>query len=98
MSQAPILQSAALLRARNATAPRRAAPAADFASTLAAAQQTQTVKGPMIPGRPATAATRVQPTAAPSVSGPIPFKDLIESAARKYGVEPAMLAGLVAQE
>ena len=37
-------------------------------------------------------------TAQPIPSGPVPFKAEIEKAARKYGVEPALLAGLVKAE
>jgi soluble lytic murein transglycosylase-like protein len=39
------------------------------------------------------------PTGALSVGpGPLPFADLIETAARRNGVDPALLAGLVKQE
>ena len=99
MTQSPILRSAALLKALSMSTPARRSTrvGTDFAATLAAAQS---VKGPMIPARtPVSTPTPVRSVAAQaSASGPIPFKDLIESAARKYGVDPALLAGLVKQE
>jgi soluble lytic murein transglycosylase-like protein len=37
-------------------------------------------------------------SSAPGLSSEVPFKDLIESAARRHGVDPALLAALVKQE
>jgi soluble lytic murein transglycosylase-like protein len=84
MTNAPILQSAALQRALSVAAGRQPAPTAQspgaFADTLHRAQR-------KVVSPPAT-----------SSKESIPFKDLIESAARRNGVDPALLAALVKQE
>jgi len=117
MTQAPILRSAALLKALAMTPVRRAAPSGDFASTLASAQTVQAARpapAPTTRTAPAASSSALhaplvhaafQPAAATpaststtSLSGDVPFKDLIEAAARRNGVDPALLAGLVKQE
>src|SRR5579859_1742283 len=97
MKNAPILRSAALQKAR-ALAPfvRRPAGATLFAARLSAAES------------PAPTQSRSTPTAlkaqsVPGVAGlrsgeAVPFQSLIEAAARKHGVRPALLAALVKQE
>jgi soluble lytic murein transglycosylase-like protein len=93
MTTAPILRSSALQRALAAAPARRTTAASgDFASVLASAQ---TVKGPM---QPARASAVPSSSSVPAVSGPVPFKDMIEGAARRNGVDPALLAGLIKQE
>lgn len=51
---------------------------------------------------PASAATTTAPVLAPSASGPgngtVPFQSLIEESCARYGVDPALLAGLIEQE
>jgi soluble lytic murein transglycosylase-like protein len=88
MTRAPIIRSAALQRALSAATGRGAlppTPPARFASTLAKTQ-----------AKPTTRATGV--ASAPIGSGPVPFAAQIEAAARKYGVDPSLLAGLVKAE
>jgi soluble lytic murein transglycosylase-like protein len=83
MTNSPVLRSAALQRAL-LTQPVRPVPAStsSFASTLSKVQTKTT-----------------PPVAAPtSSSGAVPFQDLISSAARKYGLRPELLAGLVKAE
>ena len=84
MSNAPILRSSALQRALALQPVRPAASTAPgaFAATLAKAQ-----------AKPATA-----PSVAVVAPGDLPYKDLITTAAHKYGVPPALLAGLVKAE
>jgi len=99
VTNAPIIRSAALQRALVAASGRIVAPpkaeVGGFAATLAKAQQTK------------PAALLVQsaprPQSAPAVaadigSGPVPFAAQIELAARKHGIDPALLAGLVKAE
>ncbi|HEY3060894.1 MAG TPA: lytic transglycosylase domain-containing protein [Chloroflexota bacterium] len=93
MTNAPIIRSAALQRALAAASGRGVAPpkaeASSFAATLAKAQQPKpTVARPH--GAPAIAAD--------IGSGPVPFAAQIEAAAKKHGVDPALLAGLVKAE
>jgi soluble lytic murein transglycosylase-like protein len=87
MTGAPILRSAALQRAL-ALNPTRRQPAAVqpafFANTLA-----KTLRGAS-----ATTSATEQSVGA----GPVPFADLIQTAARRNGVDPALLASLVKYE
>ena len=96
MTNAPVLRSATLQRLLALT-PAKAptlAPKSGFAAALARAQTR-----PATPAAPAKTAAPVQ-SAAPvaDVSGPIPYLDEITAAANKYGVDPALLAGLVKAE
>jgi len=97
VTNAPIIRSAMLERALAAASGRTAPPAAspsNFAATLAKAQGKSS--GTTSAGKPVTAAT---PVATASIgSGPVPYADLIASAAKRYGVDPALLAGLVKAE
>src|SRR5689334_15182333 len=89
MSGAPILRSAALQRSL-ALAPVKArtpTSRSGFAAALAKAQTQPT---------PVAAPPQTAPVS--DVSGPIPYLDEITAAANKYGVEPALLAGLVKAE
>ena len=90
MMNAPILRSSALQKSLALTPVRRAAPVGTFAATLARA-------GAKVP-------TPTKPPAASLVSadggipGSIPFQNEIAAAAAKYGLDPALLAGVVKQE
>jgi soluble lytic murein transglycosylase-like protein len=55
---------------------------------------------PLTPTSPATATTTPLPTtaAAGPGNGAVPFQSLIEESCAKYGVDPALLAGLIEQE
>ncbi len=97
-NNAPILRSAALQKALALAPVRRSsasAGGATFATSLSAAES--------------SAATRSRPTTPTSgkvlaaiyttdTARGLPFQSLIESAARKYGIRPALLAALVKQE
>jgi soluble lytic murein transglycosylase-like protein len=88
VTNAPILQSPALQRALAASSVRRAAPiptSTNFATTLARAE-----------ARPAASVSRAQPQ--PQGELNVPFGDLISAAAKKHGIDPALLAGLVKTE
>ena len=100
MTSAPILRSSELLQALSLTASRAPATSnASFASTLAKVQTRA----------PAPQAATLKPKTAPTfepapagvstdLNGPIPYHDQIVAAAKKYGVDPALLAGVVKQE
>ena len=113
MTDAPILRSAALQRAL-ALSPRRpttAAAATSFADTLTQAQSQAQSQG-QSQGQPRATAGSAQTrastaaawasasrlTTASVTSGPVPYADLIASAAKRHGVDPALLAALVKQE
>lgn len=87
MTSAPFIRSAALQRALNAATGKSVVPPAPprFASTLSKAQT-----------KPAVRAAAVAP--AQIGTGPVPFAAMIEAAAKRYGVDPALLAGLVKAE
>jgi soluble lytic murein transglycosylase-like protein len=88
MTNAPFIRSAALQRALTAATGKSALPVtppARFASSLAKAQT-----------KPAARTTGAAPVS--NGSGPVPFAAMIEAAAKKYGVDPALLAGLVKAE
>jgi soluble lytic murein transglycosylase-like protein len=97
MTPPRVIRSAALEKALAAASGKTVLPAggtngSSFAATLANAQA-------KTGGAPSTA--RATPTSAPVASvgnGPVPYAAQIESAAKKYGVDPALLAGLVKAE
>jgi soluble lytic murein transglycosylase-like protein len=107
MSNAPILRSAALQRAL-VTQPVRPAPIASptsFATTLAHAQSQSSKSSPSsstssssVARQPVTTAVESAVAAQLGAPGDVPFQDLITAAAKKYGVRPALLAGLVKAE
>jgi soluble lytic murein transglycosylase-like protein len=82
-------QTAASVRPPTALGQTRASAAAAWtaASRLSAPSASGT-------GRAQTVSTALQPVG----SGPLPYADLIASAARRHGVDPALLAALVKQE
>src|SRR5437868_9953240 len=101
MSTAPILRSSALQKALALTpvprGPVEGVSGVSFASTLAARLPAATGSAPR--PRAITTASSLRPVApALDTGGPIPFQKEITAAANKYGVDPALLAGLVKQE
>jgi len=89
------LRSAALQKALALAPVRRQAPAGTFASTLSSVESSVAIKAratTLAPGKILAATDATDATKA------IPFQSLIEGAARKYGVRPALLAALVKQE
>src|SRR5579872_508179 len=113
MTAAPILRSAQL-RNSLALIPVKAPTTGvgtSFAATLAKTQPTSSIAKPLAASARAVrtssgVAARVATGAAGSpatvpiadITGPIAFHDEIVAAANKYGVDPALLAGLVKQE
>jgi soluble lytic murein transglycosylase-like protein len=109
---APILRSTALQKALALPPPKRAPASPTFASTLsqtraqptsnatrASAAAQWTAASHLSPGTPARAAAAATPLGhSDSGDGAVPFTDLITAAAHKYGLDPALLAGLVKQE
>jgi soluble lytic murein transglycosylase-like protein len=95
MTGAPVLRSAALQKALALTPVRPPTTSAGngFAAALAKAQTRNTAGG----SRAAVTSETAPPTAADQ-SGPIPYLSEITAAANKYGVDPALLAGLVKAE
>lgn len=94
-NNAPILRSAALQKALALAPIRRQAASGTFATTLSAAESSAATRSratSLTPGKIAVV------TDATDTSRAVPFQSLIESAARKYGVRPALLAALVKQE
>jgi soluble lytic murein transglycosylase-like protein len=98
----PILRSTALQKSRALVPVRRTPVTGNFATTLSRV----TSKSPVSP-RPASppdaakarASVAVDAVAAPTGAvGSIPFQNEIAAAAAKYGVDPALLAGVVKQE
>jgi soluble lytic murein transglycosylase-like protein len=91
MSTAPILRSSALQKMLALTPARPPQPAgSSFAATLARARTKPNSTTPVT--RPMTVTPISVPTSA------IAFKDEIAAAARKYGLDPALLAAVVKQE
>src|SRR5260370_4255226 len=88
MTTAPILRSSTLQKSLALPTVKRSTSPTTFASTLAQAKAAPLSKKP--------AAAPVN-HAAPG-SGAVPFQDLLVAAAKKYGVDPALLAGVVKQE
>jgi soluble lytic murein transglycosylase-like protein len=85
-----IAQIQGMIGALGATAPPPVAPAGTssaFSQQLAAASATA----------PASPSAPVAPTTSPAAGG-AQFSTLIEAAASKYGVDPALLKGLIRQE
>ena len=98
----PILRSAALQKSRALVPVRRTPVTGNFATTLSRVTSKSPVS-PRLASQPdaakARASVAVDAVAAPTGPvGSIPFQNEIESAAAKYGVDPALLAGLVKQE
>jgi len=99
MTNAPIIRSAQLRQAL-AMVPVTRTPAAglSFAATLKTAQRNPHMTLPKAaPPRPATPTGTVAPTPS-TISGPVPYLAEITAAAHKYGIDPALLAGVVKQE
>jgi soluble lytic murein transglycosylase-like protein len=102
MTMSPILRSTALQKSRALVPVRRTPVTGNFATTLSRV----TSKSPVSP-RPASppdaakarASVAADAVAAPTGAvGSIPFQNEIAAAAAKYGVDPALLAGVVKQE
>jgi soluble lytic murein transglycosylase-like protein len=89
MTTAPILRSSALQKSMALPPIKRTLPTT-FASTLAQAKANTVSKKPTPMAAPVTRAS--------AGSGAVPFEDLIVAAAKKYGIDPALLAGVVKQE
>ena len=113
MTSSPILRSAALQKSLALAPVRRASIATTFAATLADAQSRRATHGSASIGapsamratshsslelasRPRSALETVAASTDPMDS--VPFQTEITAAANKYGVDPALLAGLVKQE
>jgi soluble lytic murein transglycosylase-like protein len=102
MTVAPILRSAALQKSLALTPVRRGLSPSSFAATLArltsvapaGARPTASSEGST--SRAASAADPLAAAAPPP--GSVPFQAEITAAAKKYGLDPALLAGLVKQE
>jgi soluble lytic murein transglycosylase-like protein len=89
---APILRSGALQKALGQLQQTARPPVGGtFASTLANVRTTP------VQARPPKA-TPVKSNVALFAGGAVPFQNLIAAAATKYGLDPALLAGLVKQE
>src|SRR5258707_1349359 len=88
MTTAPVLRSSTLQKSLALPPVKRTTSPTTFAATLAQAKASSLSKKP--------AAAPVN-HAAPG-SGAVPFQDLLVAAAKKYGVDPALLAGVVRQE
>jgi soluble lytic murein transglycosylase-like protein len=83
---ARVSQIEALIASAGAGSPSpSAAPSTSFDQQLAQATTAQ-------------AATSTTTSAADAGSGSVPYEDLINSAASKYGIDPAVLKGLIKQE
>jgi soluble lytic murein transglycosylase-like protein len=103
MTASPILRSAALQKSLALAPVRRAPVTGNFAATLSraaskppAAAMRPTTPSEVSKSRASTAVDRV--VASTGAIGSIPFQNEITAAAAKYGVDPALLAGLVKQE
>jgi soluble lytic murein transglycosylase-like protein len=98
MTTAPILRSAALQKALALLPPPAARPpvGGTFANTLASVRPPVLTRPRITPAKSNLA---VPPANLPLPSGePVPFQNLIVAAATKYGIDPALLAGVVKQE
>ncbi len=93
MTTSPILRSAALQKSLALTPVRPPSSSSSFAATLVAAQGKSTGSSAGIDQRKVGAA--VSTSNAPTT---VPFKAEITAAATKYGIDPALLAGLVKAE
>ena len=95
---APVLRSASLLQALSLAPARAAVPVrTSFATTLARAQ-TNAPESKTSTARMALTPETIPTGAVTDMSGPIPFHDEIVATAKKYGVDPALLAAVVKQE
>ena len=107
MTSAPIIRSAALQRAL-ATTPARPPSGTDgFASTLATATKTQDArasvaakwtKASQLSSRPPLRTAALSTVGDRDSDAAIPFKGLIEAAAKRHSIDPALLSGLVKAE
>jgi soluble lytic murein transglycosylase-like protein len=99
---APVLRSAALQKSLAMTPVRPTTSSSTnnsgFAAALAKAQGKTPAVANLRKASLPLAAPEVSPLAASDASGQIPFFNEITAAARKYGVDPALLAGLVKAE
>jgi len=98
----PILRSTALQKSRALVPVRRTPVTGNFATTLSRVTSKSPVS-PRLASQPdaakARASVAVDAVAAPTGPvGSIPFQNEIAAAAAKYGVDPALLAGVVKQE
>ena len=98
----PILRSTALQKSRALVPVRRTPVTGNFATTLSRVTSKSPVS-PRLASQPdaakARASVAVDAVAAPTgPAGSIPFQNEIAAAAAKYGVDPALLAGVVKQE
>jgi soluble lytic murein transglycosylase-like protein len=102
MRAAPILRSAALQKSLALTPVRRATVTTSFAATLARLTSSAPAGARLAstPDGVTSQAVRAvdPPAAAAPPPGSIPFQAEITAAAKKYGLDPALLAGLVKQE
>jgi soluble lytic murein transglycosylase-like protein len=99
MTNAPILRSAALQKALAMVPRRRPASDGTFASALASSQTPPAPKPKPVAARPKAPNAKVSPVSQPLPAGTtIPYQSLIAAAAKKYGLDPALLAGIVKQE
>jgi soluble lytic murein transglycosylase-like protein len=98
MTGALILRSSALQRALIALPGpvRRPPPGGAFATTLANSQAKLSLQPAVTSARPNQAVSGLS-MALPS-SGSVPYAGLITAAATRYGLDPALLAGIVKQE
>jgi soluble lytic murein transglycosylase-like protein len=90
MTTAPILRSSALQKSLALPPVKRTTSPTSFASTLAQAKATAVSK------KPTPMATPLKSSLPGSAD--VPFQDLLVAAAKKYGIDPALLAGVVKQE
>jgi len=98
MTTPPILRTAALQRTLAPPLPARRAPAgATFANTLAGTRAPAAPTRPRLSSAKSNLVLTTVSSAVPS-GGAVPFQDLIQAAAAKYGLDPALLAGIVKQE
>ena len=102
MTMSPILRSTVLQKSRALVPVRRTPVTGNFATTLSRVTSKSPVS-PRLASQPdaakARASVAVDAVAAPTGPvGSIPFQNEIAAAAAKYGVDPALLAGVVKQE
>src|SRR5260370_39384490 len=87
MTTAPILRSSTLQKSLALPTVKRSTSPTTFAATLAQAKASPLSK------KPAAAPVNHAATG----SGAVPFQDLLVAAAKEYGVDPALLAGVLKQ-
>jgi soluble lytic murein transglycosylase-like protein len=98
MTNAPILRSSALQKALAQVPVRRPATVGTFATTLASTQAKAAPKPKAVAARANPRLTPVSLPLALPEGTTIPYQSLITAAAKKYGLDPALLAGIVKQE